>query len=71
MEDGDAVAEPRPQAADALRRERDLRHQHDRALSPLDRRGACLEVDLGLAAAGRSVEEDVAAVPVQCLDDPR
>ena len=69
VEDGDAVAEPRAQAADGLRRERDLRHEHDRALSPLERRGAGLEVDLRLAAAGRSVEEDVAAASVQRLDD--
>ena len=69
VEDRDPVAEPRAQAAYGLRRERDLRHEHDRALSPLERRGAGLEVDLRLAAAGRSVEEDVAAASVERLDD--
>ena len=69
VENRDAVAEPCAQPADGLRRERDLRHEHDRPLPPLERRGAGLEVDLGLAASRRSVEEEVAAASVERLDD--
>ena len=65
----DAVAEARREPADGLRRERDLGHEHDRAAPALERGGAGLEVDLGLAAAGRAVEEDVAAAPVERGDD--
>ena len=61
VEDGDAVAEAGAEAADRLRRERDLRDEHDRAASPLERGRARLDVDLGLAAAGRAVEQEVAA----------
>ena len=35
VEDRDAVAEPAPEPPDRLRRERDLRHEHDGAESPL------------------------------------
>ena len=53
-----------------LRRERDLRNEHDRAAPALERRRAGLQVDLGLAAAGRAVEEEVGALPgVECADD--
>ena len=61
VEDGDPVAEPGAEAADGLRRQRDLRHEHDRAEPALERRGARLQVDLGLAAPGGAVEEERAA----------
>ena len=61
VEDRDAVAEAGADAADRLRRERDLGHEHDRAEPALERRRARLEVDLGLARAGRAVEQDGAA----------
>ena len=71
MEDRDRVAEAGPEAADGLRRERDLGHEHDRPEPPLERRRGGLEVDLGLAAAGRPVEQEVAAAAVERADDPR
>ena len=68
VEDRDAVAEPRADAADGLRRERDLRDEDDRAEAALEHRRARLQVDLGLAGAGRAVEQDVAGAAV---DDAR
>ena len=65
VQDGDAVAEARPEAAEGLRRERDLRDEHDRAAPALERGRAGLEVDLGLAAAGRAGEQQVAAAGVE------
>ena len=53
VQDRDAVAEAGAYAADRLRRERDLGHEHDRPEPALERRRAGLEVDLGLARAGR------------------
>src|ERR687887_651546 len=61
VEQSDAVAEAGPEAAQRLRREGDLRDEHDRAAPALERRRARLEVDLRLAAAGGAVEEDVPA----------
>ncbi len=72
MEQRDALAEARAEAADGLRRERDLRHEHDRTQPALERGRARLEVDLSLAAPGRAVEQHVAAgAGVQRADDPR
>jgi hypothetical protein len=51
------VAEPRLEAADRLRRERDLRHQHDDTATTLQRLGARPQVDLGLAGAGDAVQQ--------------
>src|SRR2546430_2807314 len=62
VEERDAVAEAGAEPPQRLRRERDLRHEHDRPEPALERHGARLEVDLCLAAAGRAVEEDVAAL---------
>ena len=71
VEDRDDVSEPLPEAPDGLRRERDLGDEDDRPQAALERRGAGLEVDLGLAAAGRPLEEDVLADPlVERGDDP-
>ena len=66
----DARAEAGAEAPDRLRRQRDLRHEHDRAEAALERRAARLEVHLGLAAARRAVEQEVpAAAGVERADD--
>ena len=70
MQERHRVAEARAEAADGLRRKRDLRHEHDRAQPALERGRRGLEVDLRLAASGRSVEQEVAAAPVESADDP-
>ena len=51
-----AGTEPRLEALDRLRRERDLRHEDDRALALFQRVGDGLQIDLRLAAAGDAVE---------------
>ena len=72
VEDRDRVAEALPEAADRLRGERDLRHEHDRAEAARERRLAGLEVDLGLAAPGRPDEQEVRRrALVEPADDPR
>ena len=43
---------------DRLRRERDFRHQHDRAFSLLQAMGDGLQINFGLAAARDAVEEE-------------
>ena len=68
VQDREPVAEARREAAGRLRRQRDLRHQHDRAEPALERRRARLEVDLGLAAAGRPREQEVSAAPERADD---
>ncbi len=71
VDDRHEVAEALPEAPDGLRRERDLRDEHDRPETALERRGARLEVDLGLAAARRALEQHVLAHPhVEGRDDP-
>ena len=62
VEQRDRVAEPGPETPDGLRRERDLRNEDDRPEPALQcpRRG--LQVDLGLAAAGRPVEQKAPAL---------
>ncbi len=57
----DGVAEARLEAPDGLRRERDLRHEHDHARAALERRRGRAQVDLGLARAGDAVEQVRAA----------
>ena len=69
MEDRHAVAEPRPEAANRLRRQRDLRDEDDHAQPALESRGRGLKVDLGLPAPGRAVEQEVPA-SVERLDQP-
>ena len=64
VEDRHPVAEARADPADGLRRERDLGHEHDRPESPLEHRGARLEVHLGLAGARRAVEQEVRRPPL-------
>ena len=58
----DRVAEARLEAPDGLRRERDLGHEHDRALPARERRLGRAQVDLGLARAGHAVEQERAAL---------
>ena len=58
----DGVAEARLEAPDRLRRQRDLRHEHDHALPALERPRRGAQVDLGLARAGDAVQEVLAAV---------
>src|SRR5919201_5641566 len=66
VEQRDRVAEARPETADRLRGERDLRDEHDRPEPPLERLRSRLQVDLRLATAGRPVEQEAAT-----LGDPR
>ena len=72
MDDRDEVAEAAPEAADGLRRKRDLRDEDDRSQAALEGCGTRLEVHLGLPAARRPVEQDVLTDPlVERRDDPR
>ena len=50
-------AETAAKPLDRLRREADLRHQHDRLAAEMDHLLDRLDVDLGLAAAGHAVNE--------------
>ena len=65
VQDGDCVAEARGEAGERLRRQRDLGHEHDCAAAAREGVLAGAEVDLGLAAAGRAVEQEVAAARVE------
>ncbi len=71
VEHGDPVAEASLEAPQGLRRERDLGDEHDRPPASLERGGARLEVDLGLAAPGCPGEQEMSAAGVERLDDPR
>ena len=70
VEHRDAVAEARAEAADGLRGERDLRHEHDRTQAPLERRRARLQIDLRLPRPRDPVEQEVAAAGVDRRDEP-
>src|SRR5207244_867169 len=70
VEERDAVAEARAEAAKRLRGESDLGDEHDRAATRGEGGLAGADVDLGLAAAGGAGEEDVAAAPGAQLLDP-
>ena len=52
-----AGTEPCFESLDRLRRERNFRHEHNCALALFERVGKGLEIDLGLAAAGDTVEQ--------------
>ena len=65
VEHRDPVAEARLEPRHRLRREPDLRHEHDHAAAPLERRLGGGQVHLGLARAGDAVEEKLAALPVE------
>ncbi len=63
MQDRHLVAEAPLEPARRLRGERDLRHQHKRSAALLERDLGRSQVDLRLAAAGHSVEQEVVAFP--------
>jgi len=69
VQHGDALAESRTEAADGLRRERDLRDEDDDTAAAFQRRRGSLKVDLGLAAPRRPLEEHMAAPLVERGDD--
>jgi hypothetical protein len=69
VQHGNALAEARTEAADGLRRERDLRDEHDDTAAAFQRSCRSLEVHLGLATPRRPLEEHVAALPVERGDD--
>ena len=70
VEQGHGVSEPRLESPQRLRRQRDLGHEHDRRPAARQRRGARLEVDLGLAAAGLAVEQEMTAAGIERGGDP-
>ena len=65
-----AAAEAGPEPAQRLRRERDLRHQHDRPPPARQSLGAGAEVDLRLPAPGLPVEEERPTGAVEGVCDP-
>ncbi len=70
MKDRDAFAEAFAKAADGLRREGDLGNENDCTPTALECDRAGLEIDLGLPASRRSVEEEVRALlGVERADD--
>ena len=58
----DPRVEVGPQPVDEREGEGDLRHEHERRPSGLERRGDRLDVDRGLATAGHAVEQERARV---------
>ena len=71
VEDRDPIAEACAKASDGLRRQRDLRDEHDDGAPPLERCGGGLQVDLGLPASGRPMEQHVTSRAVERSHDPR
>ena len=69
VENGDPPAEASPEPAHGLWRQRDLGHEHDGPAIPRERGSARLEVDLGLSASGRAVQEQMTSPGVQRSDD--
>src|SRR5437667_2969844 len=70
MQHRDAFAETRAETTERLWREGDLRNEHDRAAAALERNCAGPQIDLGLPAPRRAVEEEVGALlRVECADD--
>ena len=68
MQHGDPAREALGEAAHRLRRQRDLRHQHDAALAERDRLLERPQVDLRLAAAGDAVQQErLSASARRCL----
>ncbi len=64
-----AHAEPRGEAVEELRGERNLRHQDQALPAGADRIGHCLEINFGLARAGDTVEQchRIAALGNRCF----
>src|ERR687887_472472 len=69
VQDGDAVSEASLETAERLGRERDLGHENDRSQSVPERRRARLEVDLGLPAPSRAVQENMSSARLKRRDD--
>lgn len=67
VEDGEAVAEPGPEAGNGLGSEADLGDEDDRALAPLQGRLDGGQVDLGLARAGDAVQQQAALRPGRAI----
>jgi hypothetical protein len=65
VEHGDALAEAGAKAAERLRGEGDLRHEDDRPAAAREGRLAGAQVDLGLPAPRRAVQQEAAAAPVE------
>ena len=70
MEKRHPVAEARAETAERLRRQRDLRHEDDRAATGGEGGFAGADVDLGLAATRGAREEGVAAAAREQDFDP-
>ncbi len=70
VQDGDALPEAGTEAAQRLRRQRDLGNEDDRAAAARERLLAGPQVDLGLAAAGGAVEQERPPARVQSRGDP-
>ena len=69
VHDRDPVAEARGEPSYRLRGERDLRYEHDRTPVASEGDSARLEVDLGLAAPGRTVQQQVITPVGERRDD--
>ncbi len=69
VEDAHLVAQARPEAAGGLRREADLGHQHDDLLAGRQHLLDGPQIDLGLAAAGDSRQQEGREALVQGLLD--
>ena len=70
VENGNAPSEACAEPAYRLRGEGDLRHEHDCASPTLEGSGARLEIDLGLPASRRAVQEEMAAPCIERCEDP-
>ena len=53
-----AGTEPGLESLDGLRRERNFRHEHDRALALFERMGEGLEIDFRFARTGDAVKQE-------------
>ncbi len=69
VQDGDGRAEPRPEPRGCLRREGDLGDEDDRRAPARERGLAGADVDLGLPAPRRAVQQEVARASERA-DDP-
>jgi hypothetical protein len=63
MKHAERHVESLAESLDELRREADLWHEDQRALAAGERTLDYLKIDLGLAAAGDSVEDECAEAP--------
>ncbi|MEP7223413.1 MAG: hypothetical protein ABI783_00455 [Actinomycetota bacterium] len=70
VENGNEPAEARTEPANRLRGQGYLRHEHNRTSPALERGRTCLEVDLGLTAPRRTVQEKMTSSSIEPSDDP-